>query len=178
MYGSLSSARLPPRGLSLSFPPPFPFSLVVKSAPTPISAGRGWRGLLRARWRARRRVGRAPVAVALGHLWKRRPPPSTTSEKLPTQASLTQHAPDWTATPATPRKSWTKSRDRSPSGPAASKQRPLPMEMHSRASQRSSRRPSSARIGRDRGMPKNDRVRAQREGLRCSSKSGYPTKFM
>ena len=177
MYGSLSSARLPPRGLSLSRSPPhFPFSLVVKSAPTPISAGRGWRGLLRARWRARRRVGRAPVAVA--HLWKRRPPPSTISEKLPTQASLTQHAPDWTATPATPRKSWTKSRDRSPSGPAASKQRPLPMEMHSRASQRSSRRPSSARIGRDRGMPKNDRVRAQREGLRCSSKSGYPTKFM
>ena len=116
-------ACLPEDSLS-RFPSP-PLLACCKSAPTPISAGRGWRGLLRARWRARRRVGRAPVAVALGHLWKRRPPPSTTSEKLPTQASLTQHAPDWTATPATPRKSWTKSRDRSPSGPAASKQRPL-----------------------------------------------------
>ena len=178
MYGSLSSARLPPRGLSLSFPPPLSLLACCKIRTNPHLCRTWLAGTASRRWRARRRVGRAPVAVALGHLWKRRPPPSTTSEKLPTQASLTQHAPDWTATPATPRKSWTKSRDRSPSGPAASKQRPLPMEMHSRASQRSSRRPSSARIGRDRGMPKNDRVRAQREGLRCSSKSGYPTKFM
>ena len=48
------------------------------------------------------------------------------------------------------------------------------MEMHSRASQRSSRRPSSARIGRDRGMPKNDRVRAQRGGASLQLKIGLP----
>ena len=87
---------------------------------------------------------------------------------------MTQHAPDWTATPATPRESWTKSRNRPPSGPAASKQRPLPMEMHSRASQRSSRRPSSARIGRDRGMPKKLSSPCAARGASLQLKIGLP----
>ena len=115
-------ACLPEDSLS-RFPSP-PLLACCKSAPTPISAGRGWRGLLRARWRARRRVGRAPVAVA--HLWKRRPPPSTISEKLPTQASLTQPAPDWTAESRNRERARQSHANRSPSGPAASKQRPLP----------------------------------------------------
>ena len=50
-------ACLPEDSLS-RFPSP-PLLACCKSAPTPISAGRGWRGLLRARWRARRRVGPA-----------------------------------------------------------------------------------------------------------------------
>ena len=147
MYGSLSSARLPPRGLSLSFPPPLSLLACCKIRTNPHLC-RTWLAGTASRPVARAtQGGPGPGGGGLGPPVAL--PPSTTSEKLPTQASSTQHAPDWTATPATPRKSWTKSRMTGASGPAASKQRPLPR--NASASQRSSRRPSSARIGRDRG---------------------------
>ena len=76
----LAEQRLPasPR-LSLSFPPHFPFSLVVKSAPTPISAGRGWRGLPG----GARATGPGPGGGGLGPpVEEGRPPPSTTGGEV------------------------------------------------------------------------------------------------